>query len=377
MREIETLLHGQQAAFQEAAAAAEAESAAAVHAAVHAAEARAEAESAAAVHAAEARAEAALSEAATRITQLEDQLAVAASSLEEARAEAAANAEAADADIACLKDAFNEAREAAEASEAKRRALEEAREEAVREIAHLEGEVARLEGEIARLEGALLSARAPIHGGGNGEADEAAVNSLVSSLVADADMPSEGGDAEVEGGDAEGASEASLQPVAYVFTAQSAPEVSEQLGVSVSAGDPLTDELLAALREALQVPAAMTEDQLKQALLAQEFVERAPAPPPPSERKPPDLRRSSTRRLGESPETLLAEMTAELESTRKSLTQFAEMNNELSSEISTMQTRSRKLQAELDQARAELAELRSQLAPAAEVAKGKSKGKSK
>ena len=39
--------------------------------------------------------------------------------------------------------------------------------------------------------------------------------------------------------------------------------------------------------------------------------------------------------------------TAELESTRKSLTQVAEMNNELSSEISTMQTRSRKLQAEL------------------------------
>jgi hypothetical protein len=311
-----------------------------------------------------------LSEAATRITQLEDQLAVAASSLEEARAEAAANAEAADADIACLKDAFNEAREAAEASEAKRRALEEARVEAVREIA-------RLEGEIARLEGALLSARVPSHGGGHGEADEAAVNTLVSSLVADADMPSEGGDAEGEGGDAEGASEASLQPVAYVFTAQSAPEVSEQLGVSVSAGDPLTDELLAALREALQVPAAMTEDQLKQALLAQEFVERAPAAAPPPERKPPDLRRSSTRRLGESPETLLAEMTAELESTRKSLTQFAEMNNELSSEISTMQTRSRKLQAELDQARAELAELRSQLAPAAEVAKGKPKGKSK
>ena len=273
-----------------------------------------------------------------------------------------------------MKDAFNEAKEAAEASEAKSRALEEARQEAVREVARLEGEIARLKGEIARLEGALLSAPTPSHGdghgGGNGEADEAAVNSLVSSLVADADMPS-------EGGDAEGASEASLQPVAYVFTAQSAPEVSEQLGVSVSAGDPLTDELLAALREALQVPAAMTEDQLKQALLAQEFVERAPAAPPPPERKPPDLRRSSTRRLGESPETLLAEMTAELESTRKSLTQFAEMNNELSSEISTMQTRSRKLQAELDQARAELAELRSQLAPAAEMAKGKAKGKAK
>ena len=145
--------------------------------------------------------------------------------------------------------------------------------------------------------------------------------------------------------------------------------------MSVSAGDPLTDELLAALREALQVPAAMTEEQLKQALLAQEFVECAPAPPP--ERKPPDLRRSSTRRLGESPETLLAEMTAELESTRKSLSQFAEMNNELSSEISTVQTRSRKLQTELDQARAELAELRSQLAPAAEMAKGKAKGKAK
>ena len=354
MREIETLLHGQQAAFQEAAAAAEAESAAAVHAA-------------------EARAEAALSEAATRITQLEDQLAASASFLEEARAEAAASAEAADADIACLKDAFNEAKEAAEASEAKSRALEEARQEAVREVARLEGEIARLKGEIARLEGALLSAPTPSHGdghgGGNGEADEAAVNSLVSSLVDDADMSS-------EGGDAEGASEASRQqPVAYVFTAQSAPEVSEQLGVSVSAGDPLTDELLAALREALQVPAAMTEEQLKQALLAQEFVECAPAPPP--ERKPPDLRRSSTRRLGESPETLLAEMTAELESTRKSLSQFAEMNNELSSEISTVQTRSRKLQTELDQARAELAELRSQLAPAAEMAKGKAKGKSK
>jgi hypothetical protein len=64
------------------------------------------------------------------------------------------------------------------------------------------------------------------------------------------------------------------QPVAYVFTACAAPEVSEQLSVSVSAGDPLTDKLLDALRDALGVPAAMSDNQFKEALQAQGFVER-------------------------------------------------------------------------------------------------------
>jgi hypothetical protein len=59
-----------------------------------------------------------------------------------------------------------------------------------------------------------------------------------------------------------------------VFTASAAPEVSEQLSVSVSAGDPLTDKLLAALRDALGVPAAMSDNQFKEALQAQGFVER-------------------------------------------------------------------------------------------------------
>jgi hypothetical protein len=67
------------------------------------------------------------------------------------------------------------------------------------------------------------------------------------------------------------------QPVAYVFTASAAPEVSEQLSVSVSAGDPLTDKLLAALRDALGVPAAMSDNQFKEALQAQGFVERKSA----------------------------------------------------------------------------------------------------
>jgi hypothetical protein len=64
-----------------------------------------------------------------------------------------------------------------------------------------------------------------------------------------------------------------------VFTAESAPEVSEPLGVSVSAGDPLTDALVAKLRGALGVPAAMNNDQFKEALQAQGFVKRTSAPP--------------------------------------------------------------------------------------------------
>jgi hypothetical protein len=61
--------------------------------------------------------------------------------------------------------------------------------------------------------------------------------------------------------------------VVYVFTAQAASDVREQLGVTLSAGDPLTDPLLAAMREGLQVPASMTNDQLKAALVAQGFLE--------------------------------------------------------------------------------------------------------
>ena len=83
--------------------------------------------------------------------------------------------------------------------------------------------------------------------------------------------------------------------VVYVFTAEAASDVREQLGVTLSAGDPLTDDqlkgltsthcgqqltgdpltdpLLAAMREGLQVPASMTNDQLKAALVAQGFLE--------------------------------------------------------------------------------------------------------
>ena len=50
--------------------------------------------------------------------------------------------------------------------------------------------------------------------------------------------------------------------VVYVFTAEAASDVKEQLGVTLSAGDPLTDQLLATVRDALDVPASMTNDQL-------------------------------------------------------------------------------------------------------------------
>ena len=50
--------------------------------------------------------------------------------------------------------------------------------------------------------------------------------------------------------------------VVYVFTAEAASDVREQLGVTLSAGDPLTDQLLATVRDALDVPASMTNDQL-------------------------------------------------------------------------------------------------------------------
>ena len=68
-------------------------------------------------------------------------------------------------------------------------------------------------------------------------------------------------------------------PMSYVFTEEAAPEVSEQLSVSVSAGDPLTDKLLAALRDALGVPEAMPDNQFQEALQAQGFVKRAAAEP--------------------------------------------------------------------------------------------------
>ena len=61
--------------------------------------------------------------------------------------------------------------------------------------------------------------------------------------------------------------------VVYVFTAEAASDVKEQLGVTLSAGDPLTDQLLATVRDALDVPASMTNDQLKAPLVAQGFLE--------------------------------------------------------------------------------------------------------
>ena len=66
--------------------------------------------------------------------------------------------------------------------------------------------------------------------------------------------------------------------VAYVFTAHRAAEVSEQLEVTLSAGDALTDQWLALLRDAMEVPAAMSEDQFKEELQAQGFVERVSVP---------------------------------------------------------------------------------------------------
>ena len=57
--------------------------------------------------------------------------------------------------------------------------------------------------------------------------------------------------------------------VVYVFTAEAASDVKEQLGVTLSAGDPL----LATVRDALDVPASMTNDQLKAPLVAQGFLE--------------------------------------------------------------------------------------------------------
>ena len=66
--------------------------------------------------------------------------------------------------------------------------------------------------------------------------------------------------------------------VAYVFTARRAAEVSEQLEVTLSAGDALTDQWLALLRDAMEVPAAMSEDQFKEELQAQGFVERVSVP---------------------------------------------------------------------------------------------------
>ena len=58
-----------------------------------------------------------------------------------------------------------------------------------------------------------------------------------------------------------------------MFIAEAASDVREQLGVTLSAGDPLTDPLLATVRDALDVPASMTNAQLKAALVAQGFLE--------------------------------------------------------------------------------------------------------
>ena len=80
------------------------------------------------------------------------------------------------------------------------------------------------------------------------------------------------------------------EPVTYVIAAESAPDVSELLGESVSAGDPLTDELLAALRAVLEIDEDVLDEQLRSQLLADGFVdERRLAPPfvPPAPRASP------------------------------------------------------------------------------------------
>ena len=66
----------------------------------------------------------------------------------------------------------------------------------------------------------------------------------------------------------------------YVIAAESAPDVSELLGESVSAGDMLTDELLAALRAALEVEEDVLDEQLRSRLLADGFVDKRRMAPP-------------------------------------------------------------------------------------------------
>jgi len=66
----------------------------------------------------------------------------------------------------------------------------------------------------------------------------------------------------------------------YVIAAESAPDVSELLGESVSAGDMLTDELLAALRAALEVEEDVLDEQLRSRLLADGFVDKRRLAPP-------------------------------------------------------------------------------------------------
>ena len=72
------------------------------------------------------------------------------------------------------------------------------------------------------------------------------------------------------------------QKGSYVFTADGAADVSEQLGVKLSAGDFLTVPLLDAIREEMQVPSSTSNDQLKDALRSQGFLERTSAAAPQS-----------------------------------------------------------------------------------------------
>jgi hypothetical protein len=60
----------------------------------------------------------------------------------------------------------------------------------------------------------------------------------------------------------------------YVIAAEAAPMVSKLLGKLVSAGNPLSDELLAAFRIVLEVEEDMLDDELRSQLLADGFVER-------------------------------------------------------------------------------------------------------
>ena len=72
-----------------------------------------------------------------------------------------------------------------------------------------------------------------------------------------------------------GAEDDEDEPVTtYVIAAEAAPTVSKLLGELVSAGDPLTDELLAGLRNVLEFDKDMLDDQLRLHLLDDGFVER-------------------------------------------------------------------------------------------------------
>ena len=103
------------------------------------------------------------------------------------------------------------------------------------------------------------------------------------------------------------------ETIAYVFTASAAAELSEQLGMTLSAGDELTDPLLAALRVAFEVPAALPDDQFKSDLLADGLVDHKSAPSPRSPAAPPHIHQPDSYSSSEPPDTPLGNRGSRLE----------------------------------------------------------------